>query len=259
VAAEAELIEVGSRQSDRSGRRVVGGNDASLPTAYRLLPAPLVLTANQALRLAPGKPIEQIAANDRRFVRNMPRPEVFPLFSTGAGLDRGAADPHWELTKISTDPKFQRRPATVVLPLVGYARDSRDTAQWISSAKAIYQMHMPVGCLWTFITHFDLTGFQPSTARIMGRIAVDNFLAEVRLNGSALPLPEGSRREDLFVKWLELKVDQGFRAGDNVLEIVIENGPFPEERPEPNPSNPMAMCLDLKGMAMPVIAAATDD
>ena len=123
----------------------------------------------------------------------MPHPEPFALFGTGADYNRGEADPHWEITEISTDSSFKPQPAVVSVPNIGYARDNRNIAQWISSRKAIGDLDMPVGCRWTLRTHFDLTGFDPSTAHVAGRIVVNNFLAEVRLNGEALPLPEGSR------------------------------------------------------------------
>jgi hypothetical protein len=263
-AEQADETDNGEREMGKKEERE--SPDSSSDSSSPLLPrpaqqappptTPLILTANEAVRVAgAGKPIERVAYNEERFVRTTFTPSPFPIFGTGVNLDRGAADPHWEITEISTISSFKPQPAVVAVPNIGYAPDNRNIAQWISSREAIGDLDMPVGCRWTLRTHFDLTGFDPSTARIAVRIVVDNFLAGVRLNGEALQLPEGSRDRRLYVNWLALKIEKGFAAGDNILEIEIENGPFETASSVPNP---MAMCLELKGTAMRRPAAKTD-
>ncbi len=148
--------------------------------------------------------------------------DPFPLFGTGVGLDRGKSDPHWEITAISTDANFKPQPAVVVVPEPNYARDSRDKAQWISNSEPKHSL--PIGCRWTLRTHFDLSGFDPSTARIEGQVCADNYVVEIRVNGKAVPIPLGNREEALLEKWLHLKIEDGFVPGGNTLEIVLENG-----------------------------------
>jgi hypothetical protein len=245
VAAEAEGMEVGSRQ------RSVGSNDASLSTAYSLLPTPLVLAANEALKIpGPDKPVERMASETSRFIRKMSEWDQFPIFSTGVGLDRGAADPHWEITNISTDPNYKPKVAVVVQPRPAYLPDDRRKAQWISNSKAMDGM--PGGCRWTLRTHFDLAGFDPATAHIKGRMLVDDFLAEMRLNGKSIGIPKASKDVDLCKHWLGLKIDEGFVPGDNLLEIVIENRPTIAMN---NNVDNMALCVEWNGTARRILEA----
>jgi hypothetical protein len=251
VRAEAEG---GDGETRRHG-------ESSVAASPRLLlPASaVILTANQAIRIAaPGKPMERIAADERRFYRAAER---FALFSTGVGLDRGAADPHWQLTEVSTLPHFKAQPAVVAIPDGSYVPDNRAKAQWISNSKA--KDAMPAGCRWTLRTHFDLTGFDPSSARIEGQVSVDNFLVEVRVNGMAVPIPTGNRDDFLLQKWLPLKIEEGFVSGENTLDIVIENGPTFAQGSgnliEHDPGNVMGLCVDWTGTARPELNPKTED
>jgi hypothetical protein len=242
-------------------------------------PSSLVLAAHEAIRVAgPDKPIERIAANEKLFVRSQLPPEPFPLFSTGADLDRGAADPHWELVAISTDPSFRPQQA-VVMDQSGCnnAPDARDKAQWLSIGRNAKDM--PDGCRWTFRTRFDLTGFDPATARIEGRFAADDFLVELRVNGTRMPLPSVAGLATQARSWTPLRIDwatcpqakhpqakhpqaetpqaetpQGvpcpcpWVAGINTVELVVENRLAPKDAPQ-DFHNVMAFCLEWKGTA----------
>jgi hypothetical protein len=235
------------------GNEGAGTSGASPDPTVSSFP-PLVLTANQAIRVAapsapgqPSKPIEPIETDQRSFFRRWPESTQFELFNTGVGLNRGAADPHWEIAQVSTDPSFKPQPAIVVEPYGFYARDYREKFQWISDNKNLQLQ--PGGCRWTLRTHFVLNGLDPSTAHIAGRVSVDDFVVEVRLNGKSLPIPKDTRREgedNDDKKWLDVHIDEGFVAGDNTLEFVIEN-----TRKTGEMINAMAFCADLKGKANP--------
>jgi hypothetical protein len=209
-------------------------------------PRSMLLAANEAMRVeSPGMPIERIASDEKRFVRAILDP--FSVFGTGVGLDRGAPDPHWEITRISTDANFKPQPAVVVVPDRIYARDNRDTGQWIASSQPAHDQ--PPGCRWTLRTQFDLTGFDPSSARIEGQLSADNYVVDIRVNGKAVPIPPGNRDDKLLEGWLPLRIDDGFVSGMNTLEIVIENGSGTEPgRPQPT-ATPMALCVEMKGSA----------
>jgi hypothetical protein len=210
----------------------------------------LIVSANEAIRVpeldASGKsvkPIEHIAVDEKQFVRVVREP--FPLYSTGVGLARGDADPHWQLVAVSTDPEFKPQPAIVADPTDKYFADSRERAQWVANNKD--HSFMPNGCRWTFRTQFDLSGFDPSTARIAGRIGADDFVVGVRLNGVELPPPVGATQEDLFIKGLDLTMEKGFVPGVNTVEIVVENNVvLPAVSP---PNNNMGFYLEWHGEA----------
>jgi hypothetical protein len=219
--------------------------------------APLILFAHQAIRVAaagsgkPERPFEQFSANEKRFSRMPIELVPFALFGTGIGmggtkLKKGESDPHWEIVNISTAPTFSPQPAVVAETLPFYLNVDQAAAQWISVSRALKAM--PGGCRWTYRTHFDLTGFDASTARIEGRIAADDFLGEMRLNGNSVPLSASDRGVTLLSHWHAWKIENGFAAGDNTLEIVVENS-FSQSLKF---GNVMALCVDCQGTARPL-------
>jgi hypothetical protein len=109
---------------------------------------------------------------------------------------------------------------------------------------------MPDACRCTYRTRFDLNGFDPSTARIEGRILADDYVVEIRLNGKTVPAPAGARGPNRYAKWLEFKIEEGFADGDNTLEIVIENSSHAQK----GYVNTMALCVECKGTARPLLA-----
>ena len=53
------------------------------------------------------------------FPRQMPRRVAIQAFNTGAGLDEGQPDPHWQLVARSDDPSFKPQPALVTAVVLG--------------------------------------------------------------------------------------------------------------------------------------------
>jgi hypothetical protein len=220
-------------------------SERSDPPHFVPLPSPLVLSANQAIRVTnPSKPFEPIAADEKPFFRAWPEPVPFDLFNTGKGLDRGATDPHWEIVGMSNDLNFTPRPATVTQPFSFYCRDNREKFLWLSDTRTPHDV--PGGALWTFRTHFDLTGFDPATASIQGRLLVDDYISEMRLNGKKLPVPKGSHGPMRYMTWLGMSIDTGFGPGDNTFEIVIENS-----NTRTKDINSIALMVDWHGTARP--------
>jgi hypothetical protein len=222
------------------------GNDGSQPPSQSSHKPPAVFSANQGVHVAPPDPsgkkprqVERIAADDKKFTRSLTG--ALPVFSTGVDLDRGASDPHWEITAISTDPTFKPRQAVVIERLrESYMKDSRDKAQWIADEKL--PATMPAGCRWTLRTRFDLAGFDPASAKIDGLITADNIVAEVRINGKSIQLPKVPESK-WFYRKTPILIDRDFVSGVNTIEVVIENS---------NPAaayDPMALCLELHGTA----------
>jgi hypothetical protein len=231
--------------------------DISLATRHAPR-ATILLGAHEALRIAaPGKPIERIAANEQRFIRAVSEWNCLPLCGTGMGLNSGDSDPHWEIVAVSSEPAFKPQDAVVMAPRNEYVNGARDEAQWLATAAK--PVDMPSGCRWTFRTHFDLSGFDPATARIDSRIAVDDYVVEVRLNGNPLVLPKGIAESWNYTSWTPLAIDRGFVEGVNTLEVVIENsGNGGNKKAQNNPVarsnegpciNPMALCMQWRGTA----------
>ena len=168
--------------------------------------------------------------------------EPYQIFSTGKNLDRGAGDPHWEIVSDSNGPNYRPRPAIVLEPLECYIHDDRSVAQWLSNSKV--PLNLPGGVRWTFRTHFDLTGFDPSTAMLVARVAADDFVAEVHLNNQGMTPPPNLSRKPTYGTPVLLEILSGFVPGDNVLEIVLENDKCPGVE-----CNAMALYVQLAGMA----------
>jgi hypothetical protein len=262
------LVYRGSVQAEKAVAPAGGGSgtgdespksrDRAPDSAGLASAAPIVLTANQAIRVAaPDKPAERIESEPGvlgggQFVRAMPAPVPITICGTGFALDRGAADPHWELVDISSDANFKPQPAVVADPLPIYLRPGSDGAQWISKSQSLRVM--PDACRCTYRTHFDLTGFDASTARIEGRILVDDYVAEIRLNGTKLPAPAGARGPYRYAKWLDFRMEEGFIEGDNTLEVVVENSSNAQQ----GYVNTMALCIDCKGTARPLLALKSE-
>jgi hypothetical protein len=218
----------------------------------------VLLTANQAIRVAapdapgkPAKPIERIAADEKRFYRAMPGPVPFPLFSTGVGLDRGALDPNWEVAAISSDPAWKPTHAAVVPWDTGnapyYAPDSREAGQWVCSLPE--DPKLPPLCRMTFRTQFDLSGFEPTTAAIEGQFAVDNRVVELHVNGKTIPVADQGGIPSMCA----IRIDQGFVTGRNTIELVVENDYYN------GVASRMGLCVQWKGTARRVIKAKAEN
>ena len=232
-----------------SGGRGAGGEGPSashspLTTSHF---SPLILTANQAIRItAPdnfgrrSRPIERIAADETQFVRAMPapKPEPFALFNTGVAVDHEVDDLHWQITAVSTDPKFQPRPAVVIHD----QSKSVDGSRPISLNKPAQTM--PGGCQLTFRTQFDLSDFDSATARIEGECFADDWVVQVRINGRQAAIPPVDKSHAAAT--MPLHIDDGFLPGRNALEIVVENAGAPGTL---TPANTMCLWTHLKGTA----------
>jgi hypothetical protein len=225
-----------------------GGRGAEVSGGHGV-PRSLILMANDAIRVtAPNAAtgataIKRIAADEKQFVRTLLEP--FSIFGTGVGLNSGVEDPHWEIASATTEAGFKPRPAVVALPLPFYLPGDRNSGQWIANTEKLETL--PGGCRMTFRTRFDLSKFDPTTARIEGKISADDWIMEMRVNGKPVPLPNGSHDGLLFEKWLDFKIENGFIDGQNTLEIVIENAVHQSTEG----INAMALCVDCKGLALP--------
>jgi hypothetical protein len=142
---------------------------------------------------------------------------------TGPVLADGEADAHYKLT---TNPNGAETEPVVhdstVFPIVdGPWVANSDTSKWISPA---FDTRSAATGVYVYKTAFDLSGFNPTTAVLLGSWGADNDLAgtEIILNG----LPTGLKTAPFntltpFVIANSATVQ--FFPGTNVLEFRVEN------------------------------------
>ena len=147
------------------------------------------------------------------------------LFNTGVDdggnlLSNNVVDPHYAMTA-SADPDFPGPNALTLLPgfPVGPWIAEGPNSRWIAPQADQSSGNQPG--IYTFKTTFDLTGFDPATARISGQLATDNGLEAVRLNGTDLTGITSAG----FATFTSFAIPLGspFVPGTNTLEFDVRN------------------------------------
>ena len=152
------------------------------------------------------------------------------LYNTGVDnahnslASNGMLDPHYDLIA-SADPNYPAGGPAIVDQTYATA------LVWVNSNNAISKWVVPQGHsvngvppgsplngLYTYKTTFDLTGFNPSTASILGDIAADDGVSAIRLNGVAIP-PVGGIN---YAAYTAFSITSGFGNGINSLEFDVQ-------------------------------------
>ena len=107
----------------------------------------------------------------------------------------GEVDPHYVVAETGN-------PAVVLKPACGCWLSNDTTSQWVWLTS---DYSKNINSTWTFKTTFDLTGFDLSTAKIDGLVAVDNGLNEIKLNGKSVPSPTA-----VFSSFSPFSITSGF-------------------------------------------------
>lgn len=153
-------------------------------------------------------------------------PDITPtsrVFSTGLDandlpLPAGAIDPHWTITATPKGTPPASLPAYATLetspPFNSAWPPNSSTSRWISP-KADQSAGDAPGS-YTYRTTFSLRGYDLASVALGLRIAADNELLDVRLNGTSLGLVD--REFNL------LGISSGFYAETNTLEFIVQNG-----------------------------------
>jgi hypothetical protein len=149
----------------------------------------------------------------------------FTLYNTGvdsAGgvLANDAVDPHYVL--VNPPPVFSAAAyAKVDGPIASFGWvGTNATSRWIVPSPNFAFGDQPgITDRLTYRTTFSLGGLAPTTARITGRVAADDSLLGIFLNGVAFS-PSQVARNDV---WSDFFIDSGFIAGSNRLEFVTES------------------------------------
>lgn len=123
-------------------------------------------------------------------------------------------------------------------PIPPWIGDSTVSA-WISPSPDT--LAPSAGNAYSYVTTFDLTGFNPATARIVGRWATDNNGLDILINGTST----GQFNTTQFSAWTPFAVTSGFVAGLNELRFVVQNG----TPGDPPGSDPSGLRVEMSGTA----------
>ncbi len=161
---------------------------------------------------------------------------ITTLFSTGVGendqvLSPGQSDPHYFMTA-SQNP--------VIVMQNHSAWVANDAGSMWVGLSAQGTDNQPAGN-YSFSTTFDLTGWLPETASISLRVAVDNELLDVKINGVSTGVSVSGHAAFSG----PFTITSGFIAGINQLEFLFSNWD--------TYANPMGLRLELSGTARPVL------
>ncbi|HEY2584511.1 MAG TPA: FecR domain-containing protein [Tepidisphaeraceae bacterium] len=174
-----------------------------------------------------GGPIESLPKLPEPFTRDITQYTLpVPLHNSGAGIAEGSPDPHWQFVGDSNDPNLVPRPATVAgaftttLPGKQSYLPNSTTSQWISTQGKLPAM--PAGT-YTFRTQIDLADLDPAAVKVIARVAADDEVSHVRVNGREVPLTALADRGRQYTRLHDLPLADGLVAGMNTVEFDVLN------------------------------------
>jgi hypothetical protein len=154
--------------------------------------------------------------------------QILSLYNTGVGnsgapLLDGSVDPHYSLV-VSPDASAPG-PNTYVVNTTGYPIPSSwiqndSISKWIGP-----QADESIGNSkgdYTYRTTFDLSGFDPQTAVITGRLTADDSVQRVLINGTLTGISYIVPASFTMFS-SPFTIGSGFKSGENTLDFVVEN------------------------------------
>ena len=137
--------------------------------------------------------------------------------STGANVS-GGQDQSWQVQYTNTGAPSGSGffNAFVVQNPPGVWQPNTASYQWISAASS-GSLGLP--STYTYMTTFDLTGFNPNSAALVFQCAVDNNFISVSLNGTATTASCGSGATTNFQFGSAQTLSSGFLPGVNTLSV----------------------------------------
>jgi hypothetical protein len=126
---------------------------------------------------------------------------IHRLFNTGVGVDGGLLsvgdeDPHYTIEEIQSSATLMDAEASFWLP-------NGPNSMWIWRLGALTD-----NVTSTMVTSFDLTGYDPTTAKCVFDVVFDNFL-EVSLNGD-VKVQLGGASCEFCGRYTSLEIASGF-------------------------------------------------
>jgi hypothetical protein len=137
----------------------------------------------------------------------------------GVVVVAGTADPHWNLVE-AADTNLPLPNAAIVATndRAHLANDAVGAtgSSWVATT-SYTGAWVPAG-RYAFETTIDLTGFESSTAVFAGRLASDNSVIDLVVNGVSLGSAGGA-----FNRWTDFQIDSELVDGANTFTFVVQN------------------------------------
>ena len=163
--------------------------------------------------------------------------------STGTPLSDGTVgDPHYTLTSVPAGSTSAIRIITSAggFPIGPFIGDNALSA-WIGPNND-EDLNGPNGS-YIYRNTFDLTGFDPSTAAIMGEWSTDNNGLDILINGFSLGFTTGFAA--FSSGFSPFTITSNFNSNINTLDFVVNNGDVDIE------GGPTALRVQMTGTADP--------
>jgi hypothetical protein len=175
-----------------------------------------------------------------RFVSGPPPGDPIPgLFNTGVdGLRRVLADntpdPHYTIVAGPITGTAFTTTSAQGFPIPPWVGDN-SISGWISPTT---DTSGPGGSTanYAYETTFDLTGYDPATAIIVGQWSTDNLGVDILINGQST----GQANTAQFVSFTPFRISSGFINGVNRLRFVVNNADGPG-------NNPAGLRVEMEG------------
>lgn len=168
------------------------------------------------------------------------------LFNTGINtngllLDAAQIDPHYTLI-YSEDPAFPGADAFTITPgfpvVPLWWMPEGPESRWIAPRPEAGKGNR-VGS-YIYRTTFDLTGFDPDKAKIIGKWAAANWGVDILLNEVSLGI--STSKEGSINAFSDFTIDRGFAADANTVDFLVNNGPSSP------PVRPIGLRVELHGV-----------
>jgi len=162
-----------------------------------------------------GSAVKSQLSDGPKFARQMPQRIKFTLVATGVEVDEQGLDQQWRIL----GPDDQSERARVIQPVSSYAAWEGES-RWISISSADWLRADP-DRIYRFAVEFDLPRVDPATVYAQGRVAVDNRVVAVWLNGERLPYSQTDAEN--FRQVETFPIAGPFQATGNRLEFEVAN------------------------------------
>jgi hypothetical protein len=235
--------------TDLAGGRVRGGTGAAMDgTGFAIRTAPdnelgyaVDYAGNGNYLVVYESRINGVRRIVGRFTSGPPpgNPPLPGLFNTGVDnlgrpLPDDAQDPHYLVyTRLFPSQPYAATSAQG-FPIPPWIGDNSISAWITPSPNTVAAGGSRAN--YSYVTGFDLSGYDPTTAVIVGQWATDNEGLDILINGQST----GQRNTAQFASFTPFRINSGFIRGGNTLTFVVNNADGPG-------NNPTGLRVEMEG------------